>query len=268
MMRRIVLTLLWLITDACVFVGMYALAYFIKVGWILSSDLPFQTYLSAVLMTVPGWLFVMITMRNFGLTRKQKSLRNIAYIAYACMIGMAGFALAFYFLKETLFSRGLLLMAGVSSSIGVSLWHIVFDRIQRSALRAGHPTYPLLIIGTNREAERLINKLQSKKSPFTPVAVLDGKGSSISELGGVPVLGKLDKLEKVLTEKKITHLVQCDQLEHSINLLSLCRQHGITYMLLPFVLGVIEDHVPTETLEGQQVVAVEHGKSKWTWLFR
>ena len=266
-MRRLILTLLWLLSDAAIFIGAYSLAYFLKVGWIFSTDLPFSTFLSAVLLTVPGWIFVMITMRNFGLTRRQKSLRNFFYIAYACMIGMAGFTLAFYFLKATLFSRLLLLIAGVLSAVSVFLWHLIFDQIQRTVLRSGSPTYPLLIIGTNREAERLISKLEHAKSVFTPVAVLDGKGSASKELGGIPVLGKLDKLEAVIRDKKITHLVQCDQLEQSINLVSLCRQNNLTYMLLPFVLGVIEDRVPMETLEGQQVVTVERG-SRLLWFFR
>src|SRR3989344_4185379 len=168
-MRRLILTLLWLTADAAIFVGAYSFAYFLKVGWIFSTDLRFSTFLSAVLLTVPGWMFVMITMRNFGLTRRQKSLRNFFYIAYACMIGMAGFTLAFYFLKATLFSRLLLLMAGVLSALGVFLWHLLFDKFQRIALRAGTPTYPTLIIGTNREAQRLVTKLQTAKSPFTPV---------------------------------------------------------------------------------------------------
>ena len=211
-MRRTILTISWLLTDSLVFIAAYALAYFIKVGWIFSSDLPFQTYLYAVLITVPGWLFVMITMRNFGLTRKQNDLRNFFYIAYACIIGMAGFTLAFYFLKQTLFSRMLLLISGSISSILVFIWHIIFNKIQRKILRSGTPTYPTLIIGTNREAKNLIEKMQKAKCPFTPVAVLDGKGGGPAEISGVPNLGKLNKLEEVISQKQITHLVQCDQL--------------------------------------------------------
>jgi len=266
-MRRSFLTLTWLLSDALIFAGAYSLAYFIKVGWIFSSDLPYQTYIAAVGITIPGWLFVMLTMRNFALSREQRSIRNFMYIAYASAIGMAGFTLAFYFIKAAVFSRLLLLIAGVFSTILIFVWHIVFDRIQRIALRTGKPTYPMLIIGTNRETERLIEKLQRGHSPFTPVAILSVKGGNSNEIAGVPVLGKLNKLEEVIKEKHITHLVQCDHLEHSINLLSVCREHKITYFLLPFVLGVIEDHVPTEALEGQQVVAVEHG-AKWHWFFR
>jgi FlaA1/EpsC-like NDP-sugar epimerase len=207
-------------------------------------------------------------MRNLGLTRKQNDIRNFLYIAYACIIGMAGFTLAFYFLKQTLFSRMLLLICGGISSILVFIWHVAFDKIQRSILRSGSPTYPTLIIGSNREAKNLIEKMQQAKSPFMPVAVLDGKGGGESEISGVPNLGKLNKLEEVIKQKQITHLVQCDQLEHSINFVSLCRKNNINYMLLPFVLGVIEDSVPTESLEGKQVVSIAREKSKWLWFFR
>lgn len=266
-MRRLILTLLWLLSDAAIFIGAYCLAYFLKVGWIFSTDLPFDTFLSAVLLTVLGWLFVMITMRNYALSRVQRSMRNFLYIAYACVIGMAGFTLAFYFLKATLFSRLLLLMAGALSAMGVFLWHLLFDRIQRTMLRAGSPTYPLLVIGTNREAQRLIEKLQKAKSPFTPIAILDGKGSSLKDIAGVPILGKLDKLEAVIRDKKITHLVQCDQLEQSINLVSACTNYGITYFILPSVLGIVQQRESVAALEGQQVVTVEQA-SKWRWFFR
>ncbi len=266
-MRRPLLIALFLLGDAVAYVGAYCLAYFLKVGWIFSSDLRFPVFLTVVLITVPFFLVAMVTMRNYALSRIQDSPRNVLYIAYACLLGMAAFTLAFYFLKQSLFSRLLLLMGGVFSAVVVALWHVVFDRIQRRVLRRDPPTYPLLVIGTNRDAERLIDRLQRSRSPWKPVGVLDGRGTGVKDVAGVPVVGKLDKLEATIRHHGITHLLQCDQLEHSINFLSVCRQHGITYMLLPFVLGVIEDRVPTEALEGQQVITVSR-EPRLLWFFR
>lgn len=268
MHRRILLTAFWLLTDAALYCAAYVLAYFLRVGWILSSDLPFSVFLSAVLLTIPGWLFVMITMRCFGLTRPQASLKTIAYIAYAGIIGMAGFALVFYFLQQTLFSRSLLLLAGLLSITIIALWHMLFDRIQRRVLRAGTPTYPLLVIGANRIAEHIVRTLQESRSPFTPVAILDGRGSGLKTVAGVPVLGKLDRLEDTLRSHRITHLLQCDLLEQSINLASVCREHHITYLLLPVTLGVVEKDVPAEMLEGTPVISVHPRNQWWEWFFR
>jgi hypothetical protein len=68
------------------------------------------------------------------------------------------------------------------------------------------------------------------------------------------VLGKLNKLEEVIKEKRPSHLVQCSNLEHTINLLSVCRQHKITYILLPSVLGVV-DGAQEMSIEGQPVIS-------------
>ncbi|TSC79240.1 MAG: hypothetical protein G01um101425_740 [Candidatus Peregrinibacteria bacterium Gr01-1014_25] len=267
-MRRVLLTLLWLVTDSIVYLAAYGLAYGVKVGWILSTDLPVDTYLSAVAITVPGWLFVMVTMRNFSLSRGQATAKNLAYIAYACVIGMAGVALVFYFLNQLLFSRELLLLGGMFSVGGVFVWHATFDHLQRWLLRMGPPTYPLLIIGTNREAQRLVELLQRERSPITPVAILDGRGGGPKSVAGIPVVGKLNALEETIRRFHITHLVQCDQLEQSINLVSVCRAHGLTYLLLPFTLGVVEPYVPTETLGGKPVIAVHPRNAWWEWFFR
>jgi FlaA1/EpsC-like NDP-sugar epimerase len=268
MSRRIAFTMMWLLSDAVVFAGAYALAYFARVGWIFSTDLSFRTYMMAVVLTVPGWLVVMVTMRNFALSRDQSSLKTGAYIAYAAIIGMAGFALVFYFQEQTLFSRRLLLLAGVLSMALVWAWHGIVDVLQRRWLRAGRPAYPLLVIGVNREAQRVVERLQRTRSPLTPVAILSGKSGAPKDVGGVPVCGKLDALEAIIAQKGITHVLQCDHLEQSINLASACRAHRITYLLLPFVLGVVEHDVPTESLEGHTVIAVHPRNRWWEWAFR
>ena len=123
-------------------------------------------------------------------------------------------------------------------------------------LRRDPPAFPLLVIGSNRDAKRMIELLQTQRSIFKPVAVLDSRGTSAKELAGIPVLGRLNKLEEVIKQYKITHLLQCDELEHSINLVSVCRQHGITYLLLPIVLGDTGGKEKSESIEGQPVIMV------------
>jgi hypothetical protein len=49
-------------------------------------------------------------------------------------------------------------------------------------------------------------------------------------------------------------------LEQSLNLLSACRRRGITYILLPSVLGIVERDERIESLEGYAVTMVQPGK--------
>jgi len=83
----------------------------------------------------------------------------------------------------------------------------------------------------------------------------------------VPVEGKLNKLEEVIKKYGITHLIQCSDLEQSMNLLSACRSHGITYMMLPSVLGIVEGDERTEILEGRSMTTVRPPEPRWKWFF-
>lgn len=266
-MRYRLLLLVWLLTDLCVFVASYALAYFLRVGFIFSTDFPFKPYITVVALVAPLWLVVLMTTRTFALTRSQSTVRNLAYIAYSATVGTALFALGYYFLYGLFFSRTLVLFALLLSTVAVWIWHVVYSAFQRRMLRKNPPVFPTLVVGVTRESRQLIAKLNQASSPLKPVAVLDGKGCKDSDIHGVPVRGKLNKLEEVLNEG-ITHLIQANNLEQSLNLLSACRQKKITYMLLPSVMGIVEKDEKIETLEGQPVTMVSPKENPLMWFFK
>lgn len=237
-MRRTVLLIVWLATDAALFIAAYAIGYVARVGFILSTDFPLDLYLKTVVLVAPVWVLALAELGVFRLTRVQSDQRNVLHILFACVLGSAMFTLSYYFLFDRFFSRLLLVYAGAISFALTLVWHLAFDSWQRRILRRNPPAYPVLIVGLSREAEKLIKHFEERQSPLRPVAILDPQGTSVTEVAGVPVLGKLNKLEDVIKEKHPTHLIQGSNLEHTINLMSVCRQHGMTYMLLPSVLGV------------------------------
>lgn len=251
-----------------VFVCAYALAYFSRVGWIFSSNFPFTPYVTVVIAVAPIWLLVLLTTRTFALTRNQCTLRNIAYIAYSCVVGVSLFAIGYYFSYGLFFSRLLLVYALVNSVVMVWCWHLLFDKLQRHVLRSDPPAFPALIVGVNRESTALIKHLNERRNPLKPVAILDGRGSKEKEIDGVPVLGKLNKLEDTLETYGITHLIQCSDLEQSLNLLGACRKRSITYVLLPSVLGIVEGDERIDTLEGLPVTMVSPKNGPLSWFVR
>lgn len=267
-MRYRILLTLWLLTDLLLFVSLYTTAYFMRVGWILSTDFPFDRFFITATLTAPFWLIVLATTRTFGLIRNQATLRNGAYIAYTSLVGIALFTLAYYFRYEAFFSRLLLGIAFLFTWVGIWGWHVVFERIERWTLRFPPPAFPTLIIGTTREAAELIRSLRRYHSPLVPVAVLDGQGSNEQTFEGVPLLGRLHRLEHVLEQQHITHLIQCSDLEQSLNFLSACRKRRITYMLLPSTMGMVERDERIDSLEGQPVTVVSPSVRWWHWFIR
>lgn len=266
-MRRALLIILWLITDILIFIGAYVLSYFMRVGFIVSTDFPLNLFLRTVYMVAPLTVAVMAQLGVFRLMRVQSAKRNIAHIIFACAMGSALFTLTYYFLYVDFFSRLLLVYAFVLSSGFLIVWHIGVEQVIRKFLRTGRPLYPTLIVGATREAASLIKALNDQRSPLTPVAILDGRGTKETEIGGVPVEGKLNKLEETIAKFRITHLIQCSDLEQSLNLLSACRNRNITYILLPSVLGIVEGDEQIESIEGRQVTMVRPRQKWWHWFF-
>ncbi len=255
-MRPRLLLTIWLLSDLALFVASYVMAYFLRVGLIFSTDFPFDRFLMVSILVAPVWLIVLATTRTFYMTRNQMTLRNVAYVSYAALVGVALFSLAYYFRFQLFFSRLLLVYAFALSLMLTLVWHIIFQQIQRRILVSNPPAFPTLVVGVTRESKELINTLIKKRNPLRPVAILDGRGAKESEIGGVEVLGKLNKLEEVLEQKKITHLIQCSDLEQSLNLLSACRNRNITYLMLPSVLGIVERDEKVDSIEGMPVIIV------------
>lgn len=266
-MRRHALLALWIVTDILLFLGSYALAYFARVGWYFSSTFPFDRYMTVALLVVPVLLAILVGTRTFALMRNQLSLRAFSYVLYGNVVALSLFTLAYFFVYGLFFSRLLLVEAFAFSTIALWLWHVAMDRVRRMALRRSPPAFPTLIIGATREAGNIIRMLSAQKSPLVPVGILDSAGSKEKHLHDVPVIGKLDKLEQTLDGKGITHLIQTSDLEHTINLLSACRKKGITYILLPSVLGIVERDERVESLEGRPVTVVRPKESALRWFF-
>ena len=268
MSRHRLLLALWLISDLLVFAASYCAAYFLQVGPILSTDFVFGKFFAVTMIIAPIWLVVLGTTRTFALTRNQATIRNAAYIAYSCLVGIALFTIGYYFTYKEFFSRMLLVYAFILSTIATLVWHVVWERIQRSLLRRNPPAFPTLLVGVTRESRALLRTMRERRSALKPVAILDGRGVKDTEIEGVPVLGKLNKLEETLELLKITHLIQGSDLEQSINLLSACRNRGITYIVLPSVFGIVERDESVESLEGIPVTVVRPRSNRLGWFLR
>lgn len=266
-MRRFILIALWLMTDVLIFVGAYTLAYFLRVGFIVSTDFPLNLFLRTVFLVAPVTVAVMAQLGVFRLMRNQSEKRNLAHIVFAAAMGSALFTLTYYFLYIAFFSRLLLVYAFMLSTGFFIVWHIGLEQVIRRFLRMGRPLFPTLIVGATREAQALIKELNNQRSPLTPVAILDAKGTKETQIHGVPVEGKLNKLEETISKHRITHLIQCSDLEQSINLLSACNNRNITYILLPSVLGMVNNTESIESIEGRQVAMVRPVKKWWHWFF-
>lgn len=228
----------------------FALAYFTRVGFIFSSDFPFNQFLPVALVSSVLTVVFAFLIKTYQEDQKVFTLHHFLRTGFSSILQTALFAILFYFFYQSLFSRLMLVYITLFSLILVYAGHIGFDKFIRFLYSKGKGgVVRTLLIGTNREAQKLIKFLQTQQSRHYVVAILDGYGSSLKEIEGVPVKGKLNKLEEVVKEDKIEQIIQVDNLEQVMNLLLFAKQNNLKYILVPSVLGAYHDQLCSINLE-------------------
>lgn len=253
--------------DGVLILFSFVLAYFFRIGSLSSTDFPFLPYISVGMAVTVIWLLFLVFARAYTFDQQPATFRHFQRLAFGSIVGIAAFALAFFFAQKLFFSRLLLVYLGTISTVLVFLNHLVFQQIEKMLHRRGIGVVRTLVIGTNRKAVELITTLKKKNSRHLPVAILDGYGSKLKEIAGVPVLGKLDKLESTVEKERIEQMIQTDNIEHTLNLIQFSKQKGLLYAMLPSLLGVFEGEERIAGIEGIPVERIEFHRTFWQRLW-
>jgi FlaA1/EpsC-like NDP-sugar epimerase len=238
-----------LFLDYFLLLGTFVLSYFVRVGFIFSSDFPFEPYFQSALIAALVWILSLIIFRGYSPNVRFSRLIHLLKVLVSGITATAAFGLIFYFSEKELFSRLLLVYIFAFGSLGMTLFHLIMLAFERFLISRGHGITRLLIIGSNRGAKSFIDTLQKNRSPYVPVAILDGYGTSQKEILGVPVLGKLNILEETVEKYQINALVQGDNIEQVVNLHSFSQQQGLDYYLLPYLFGAYQESLKIQYLE-------------------
>lgn len=233
----------------------FCLAYFVRVGFIFSTDFPFNRFFAVAIVAGVLTIVFAFLIKTYREDQKVWSLHHFLRTGFSSILQTALFALIFYFFYQSIFSRLMLVYIAVFSLIFVYGGHLVFDKFARFLYSKGQGgVIRTLLIGTNREAQKMIQFLQENQSRNYVVAILDGYGSALKEISGIPVKGKLNKLEDVVLQDKIEQIIQVDNLEQAMNILNFARQKELKYILTPSVLGAYHQNLESVSLNDEYPV--------------
>ncbi len=255
---------LTLILDYLLLQGMFALAYLLRVGFVWSSDFPFEPYFWTSLVAGLVWIASLLIFRGYNPSIRFTRWIHIMKLIVAGLTGTALFGLIFYFGQQSLFSR---LLLGYIFGLGTTamlLFHLFMQWIEIHMIRKGYGNIRTLIIGSNRGVKAFVSELQKNHSPYVPVAILDGHGTKQKEIYGVPILGKLNILEETVDEYLIDAIVQGDNVEQVVNIVHFCDQNTLEYFLLPYLLGMYQDNLRVQMIEKPVIAPARPGGRSWT----
>ena len=251
-----------IIIDYIALLVAFSLSYFIRVGWIFSTDFLFWPYFKVSLIVSLVWIGFFAVFHLYALQKRTDTREHMARLILINLLGTGTFILFFFSFRKLLFSRLILIYVFLISILLLVLTHYFSEKIRGLYSKKSIGISRVLVIGTNRSAAKLLQTLKTLSSKHRPVAILDGYGSSKKEIAGVPVLGKLNILESTVDEYEIDEIIQVDNIEQALNIITFCQKKGLKYAMLPSLLGVFHDQIEVETLEFQPVVRLKNRRRR------
>lgn len=216
----------------------FVLAFYFRMGGFTRTDFLFYDFFGVAMVVSVLWILVLLLMRVYALGRSFVSSFHFFRITSANLIGTAIFIVVFFFWRHQFYSRLIIIYLFSISTFLIISSHIFARYLRGVFVKKEIGVTRALVIGSNRVAEKMILHLQKSHASLQPVAILDGYGSSLKEIAGVPVLGKLNKLEEVVREYKIDSILQADNIEHTLNLIAFAEENKLVYLLIPQLLGM------------------------------
>ena len=212
------------------------MAYFARVGTLISTDFPLKIYALLAGVSALFWIFFLLFARFYKVSiepTKTEKLFQFGKIILGGAIAIGTLIISYFFPREILFSRLLGLYAFAFGTAYLWISSQIFLAILKRRKKQGQSDiYKTLIIGANRISDKIIQRLQADPiAPYIVKGVIDPYGMAPKNFSG-KVIGKLNKLEAFVESEKITAIIQCDAYEHTINLISLAKEKNIRFLFV------------------------------------
>ena len=220
---------------------------------------PFRDYLALGAMQVASLVATFFIFRLYHMRRGRSRIDLLYGILSAVSIAiLASTALTYLvYYRERDLTRGLLLYGWVLTIPLIALGRGLTSRIQRMA-RNRHPDR-LLLVGTGDVAHMILQKtLQTPQLGYKVVGFANGQASS-GDIAGVPVLGPMTELPRILHDHDIRHVViALPQASHEelLDLISVCEDARAEVRIFPDLFQIVASELSIDDLGGLPLLTV------------
>ena len=256
---------LHLLLDALVVAISYWLAWYFKFGVPWSNEiaaLSFVEYMMALWIIVPGYVILYYMLNLY--TPKRATLRRyeIINIFQANTIGMIGFIVVLYVVKQIHFSRTMILMFYGINIVLTTLFRSLLRSVLQFFRKKGYNLKYVLMVGYSRAGEEYIDRVNNNPQwGYVIRGILDDHVPSGTVYRGVKVVGCIDNLQYILPENKLDEidislaLGDYDRLEEIVGM---CEKSGVHTKFIPDYNSLFPANPYTEDLLGLSVVNIRY----------
>ncbi len=253
--------LLTVLTDAAVAILAFYAAYTMRSVVPLPTRLrlgPFRNYVGQLFIQVGSLLVTLFFFRLYHPQRHRSRIDLLYGILSATSIAsLVATALSFLtFRADQGITRGLVIYNWGFTIVLLTAGRACVGWLER-VLRRRHPER-LLVLGTGETARMILQKTQKRDLGYRVVGFVDHNGAT-GEIAGVPILGTVQDLERLVREYQIQEvIIALPEASHDelLDLISICERGHATVRIFPDLFQIVASELQISDLDGLPLLSV------------
>ncbi len=260
--------LLLVISDLSMATGAFYLAYWLRTTIAVPPPVniaPFQDYVSMLLVQVATLIGVYFFSRLYDLKRASSHLDELYRIFAATSIGIVvSIALTSFMFKnsamELNYPRAMIVYDWLLTVVLVAIGRSLVMWLRARLRQRGGLAERLLIVGTGEVGRMILQKVRQMPSlGYQVVGFVNGESTPGQQVMGVPVLGTVDDLPRLIEEHHIDEaIVGLPELTHqeALTIISRCERGQVGIKIFPDLFQIIASEMSIGDLGGLPLLSV------------
>lgn len=259
--------LLLAISDLVMVAGAFCLAYWLRatISPPPVSLPPFAEYVSMLAVQVATIIVVYFFSRLYDLKRNLPHLDEVYRIFAATSIGtVMALVLSSFLFKASALELGyphlMIVYAWLLTVVLVSVGRMAVLWLRGRLRQRPDLADRLLIVGTGDVGRMILQKAyQVPRLGYHVVGMVNGESSPGTQIMGVPVLGSVDDLARLIDEHKVDEvIIGLPELTHqeALTIISRCERGRVAIKIFPDLFQIIASELSIDDLGGLPLLSV------------
>lgn len=271
-----ILKIIQIIFDFLLIVLSFFLAYFLRLSiyllleWkntIIHSDYPINNYLIYSWIVWAVMISIYIYQWRYAI---DKPYNNFINNFVSSIIWITVFVLIYFYNKEVFFSRLIPIYILFISYVLLYINNIIFRKIY--SLKQIRESFwrRTLIIWANINTENLIKSLKNNNSIRQIIWIIDAYWTKKKEISWIKVLWKMNKFEQIINDFKIDEIIQTDNQEQTLNIVTFCENRWISYFQVPSLSSwLFHENLEVYYLDEKPIIYLNQSNlNSWNLIFK
>lgn len=231
-------------------------AYYLRFAPTISSwipvtfQLPLWGYFRILLLIAIAWSIVFVFSGLYAIKQQRKLRNELKKVLVATSLGLVVLVVYMFFVRDLFSSRFIVLAGWLTLVVYMSLSRIVLLAIKRSLFKHGWGLRHIVLIGSSKTSDILMQEFSSKQSLGCKVI------KRFDNFG----LEEANELTKILTFKQIDEVIQSDpnlSKAEVLRLYDFADEHHLTFKYAADLLGTKVLRVEVTELAGIPIAEVK-----------